>query len=55
MNYTSILTEIIISAKEGGFTGYFAEFPGALAEGETVDELRVNMRESLNLILNGDN
>lgn len=44
------LTGIIIAAEEGGYTGYFAEFPEALAEGETKEEVKQNMMESLALI-----
>ncbi len=31
---------VIIESRSGGFTGYFSEFPEAIAEGETEEEIR---------------
>lgn len=45
------LTAVIIEDPEGGFTGYFAEFPEAIAEGETEDELEENLLEAFKSVL----
>lgn len=45
------LTAIFIEAPEGGFTGYFAEIPEAIAEGETEKEVETNLLSSLKTIL----
>jgi predicted RNase H-like HicB family nuclease len=37
-------------AEEGGFTGKCLELPGAVSEGETMEELRANMMEAILLI-----
>ena len=38
-------------AEEGGFTGKcFLELPGAISEGETMEELRANMIEAILLV-----
>jgi predicted RNase H-like HicB family nuclease len=36
---------------EGGFTGQCMELPGAISEGETLEELTKNMREAIDLVL----
>lgn len=38
-------------APEGGFSGRCLELPGAISEGETMDELRANMTEAISLVL----
>ena len=45
------LTAIFEEAEEGGFTGYFAELPGANTQGETIEEVRANLNEAIELIL----
>ncbi len=45
------LTAIYEKAKEGGYVGYVAEFPGANTQGETIDEVRENLREAISLLL----
>ena len=42
---------VLIESQEGGFTGYFSEFPEAIAEGETEEEVRKNMFDALIEIL----
>lgn len=37
-------------AEEGGFTGKCLELPGAISEGETMEELRANMIEAILLV-----
>lgn len=35
----------------GGYMGYVEEVPGALTQGETIDETRENLKEALQLVL----
>lgn len=42
---------IIIESQQGGFTGYFSEFPEAIAEGETENEVQKNLFEALKEVL----
>ncbi len=37
--------------EEGGFSGQCLEIPGAISQGETVQELIENMKDAINLIL----
>ncbi|MGI0049734.1 MAG: type II toxin-antitoxin system HicB family antitoxin [Nitrososphaera sp.] len=41
----------IQEAPEGGYTGQCIELPGAISEGETINELKVNMTEAIQLVL----
>ena len=34
-----------------GFTGQCLELPGAISEGKTLDELKANMKEAIELVL----
>ena len=46
------LTGIIIQdPEERGYTGYFVEFPEAIADGITEDEVKDNMFEALKIML----
>ena len=45
------LTAIFIESQDGGFTGYFAEIPEAIAEGESEKEVESNLLDSLKTIL----
>jgi len=45
------LTAIYEEADEGGFIGYIAELPGANTQGETLDEVRENLLEAVQMIL----
>ncbi|MEW5841162.1 type II toxin-antitoxin system HicB family antitoxin [Nitrososphaera sp.] len=38
-------------AIEGGYTGQCIELPGAISEGETIEELKANMTEAIQLVL----
>ena len=42
---------VIIESQKGGFTGYFSEFPEAIAEGETEDEVQSNLFEALKEVI----
>ena len=45
------LTAIYEEADEGGYVGYVAELPGANTQGETLEEVRENLGEAIQLIL----
>jgi predicted RNase H-like HicB family nuclease len=45
------LTAIFEEVEEGGFIGYVAELPGANTQGETLEEVRENLSEAIELIL----
>ena len=38
-------------APEGGYSGQCLELPGAISEGETIKELKKNMTEAIELVL----
>ena len=48
------LTAVFEEAEEGGFIGYVAELPGANTQGETLEEVRENLSEAIELILNSN-
>jgi predicted RNase H-like HicB family nuclease len=41
----------IHEAPEGGYIGQCIELPGAISEGETIEELKANMAEAIQLVL----
>ena len=41
-------------AKEGGFIGYWNDYPDHLTEGETIEELEYMLRDLRDIILSGD-
>ena len=44
-------TIIFEAAEEGGFTAYIPEIPGAISEGETIDEAREMVMSALDDVL----
>jgi predicted RNase H-like HicB family nuclease len=48
--YTVVYTE----EAEGGFSGRCLELPGAISQGETLEELRVNITDAIQLMLAPD-
>jgi predicted RNase H-like HicB family nuclease len=44
-------TAVFEEAEEGGYVAYVEELPGAISEGETLDEARENLKEAIQLIL----
>ena len=48
------MTAIFEEAEEGGYIGYVAELPGANTQGETLEEVRENLAEAIELILNSN-
>ena len=51
---TLILTAIYQKAIEGGYMGLVAELPGAITQGETLEETRENLQEAIALVLEGN-
>ena len=45
------MTAVYEEAEEGGYIGYIAELPGANPQGETIEEVRENLLEAMQLIL----
>lgn len=44
-------TLLIQNEEEGGYSGRCLELPAAVSQGDTIDELRHNMREAIQLVL----
>jgi predicted RNase H-like HicB family nuclease len=45
------LTAVFLPAPEGGFTALVEEIPGAISEGETIEEARENLADALRMVL----
>lgn len=45
------LTAVFRRVPEGGFVGFVEELPGANTQGETLDEVRENLREAAALVI----
>jgi len=48
---THTFTAVFEEAPEGGYTAFVEELPGAVSQGETLEEARVNLKEAIELIL----
>lgn len=48
---TQTFTAVYEPAEEGGYTAFVEEVPGAISQGETLDEARENLKEALELML----
>ena len=48
------LTAVFEEEEEGGFIAYVAELPGANTQGESLEEVRENLTEAIELILNSN-
>ena len=48
------LTAIFEEVEEGGYIGYVAELPGANTQGETLEDVRENLGEAIELILSSN-
>jgi predicted RNase H-like HicB family nuclease len=48
---TQTFTAVYESAEEGGYVAFVEEVPGAISQGETLDEARENLKEALELML----
>ncbi len=47
----SVFTAVIVQDSTGGYVGHVPGWPGAHSQGETLDELRDNLREVVALLL----
>jgi predicted RNase H-like HicB family nuclease len=47
---THTFTAVFEEAPEGGYTAWVEELPGAISQGETLDEARENLKEAIQLI-----
>ena len=45
------LTAVYTAAPEGGYTAIIEEVPGAISEGETLEEARANLSDALRMVL----
>jgi len=48
---TLTFTAVFEEAPEGGYTAFVEELPGAISQGETLDEARENLKDAIDLIL----
>jgi predicted RNase H-like HicB family nuclease len=48
---TQTFTAVFEPAEEGGFVAFVEEVPGAISQGETLEEARENLKEALALML----
>jgi len=44
-------TVLVCNEREGGYSGQCLELPGAISEGETIKELKENMVDAIQLVL----
>jgi predicted RNase H-like HicB family nuclease len=47
----SAVYEEVPESEGGGFVAYTEELPGAISEGDTLEEARENLREAIELLL----
>ena len=45
------LTAVFEPAPEGGYTAFVEEIPGAISEGETIEEARENLSDAVRMVL----
>jgi predicted RNase H-like HicB family nuclease len=50
MTLTAVFEEVP-SGEGGGFVAYTEELPGAISEGDTLEEARDNLRDAIELLL----
>ena len=48
---THTFTAVFEEAEEGGYTAFVEELPGAISQGETIEEARENLKEAIQMIL----
>ena len=49
--YGMQLTAVFVPAAEGGYSAFVEEIPGAISEGETIEEARENLADALRMVL----
>ena len=47
-------TAVYQEAEEGGYSGFVEELPGAITQGETLEETHGNLQEAATLVLEGN-
>ena len=47
----SAVYEEVPESEGGGYVAYTEELPGAISEGETLEEARANLRDAIELLL----
>jgi predicted RNase H-like HicB family nuclease len=45
------LTAVFHEAEEGGYVGFVKEMPGAITQGETLEEARSNLEDAVRLLI----
>ena len=50
MEYTAIITEV----EDGWYMGQCEQVPGAITQGQTVEEVQENMKEAIALVLESE-
>ena len=45
------LTAVFREAEEGGYSAYVLEIPGAISQGETLEEARANLEDAVRLLI----
>jgi predicted RNase H-like HicB family nuclease len=48
------LTAVFRVAEEGGYVASVLELPGAITQGETLDEARANLRDAVMLVIDAN-
>lgn len=48
------LTAVFIKSEKGDYCGYVEEIPGAITQGETLEETRENLVEAVQLVVEGN-
>jgi len=48
------LTALIEKSDDGWFVGQLEEFPAVLSQGKTIEELKFNLKDALNLLLDSN-
>lgn len=48
---THTFTAVFEEAEEGGYVAFVEELPGAITQGETLDEARENLKDAIALML----
>jgi predicted RNase H-like HicB family nuclease len=48
---THTFTAVFEAAPEGGYTAFVEELPGAISQGETLEEARDNLKDAIEMIL----
>jgi predicted RNase H-like HicB family nuclease len=45
------LTAVFHEAEEGGYVAFVKEMPGAITQGETLDEARANLEDAVRILI----